>query len=280
MEQIREPFSAVPDSELAGTSTPSVSPPASIDPNNPPWGIIIALLVWFSSVALQLGMSLLLVLPYIATQGFSPSDPEFARKLAEFAATDKTAVFLQILALLPAHLLTLLLVWAIATGFGKRSFTEVLGLACSRFPVWLSVLLGVVLFLLGSGLAKLVGGDAPTQLETIINNSLPTRYLVAFLAVATAPLVEELVYRGVVYSALQRAIGAAGAIVIVLALFTIVHIPQYRTNVGVIMAVGILSVALTLLRAYTGRLLPCVIVHLVFNAVQAVILIFTNPTSS
>jgi hypothetical protein len=35
-----------------------------------------------------------------------------------------------------------------------------------------------------------------------------------------------------------------------------------------------LSIALTLVRAYTRRLLPCIIIHLVFNGIQAVLLIF------
>ena len=34
-----------------------------------------------------------------------------------------------------------------------------------------------------------------------------------------------------------------------------------------------LSVVLTLIRARTGRLLPCFVVHLVFNGVQSVIIL-------
>jgi membrane protease YdiL (CAAX protease family) len=37
--------------------------------------------------------------------------------------------------------------------------------------------------------------------------------------------------------------------------------------------VAALSVALTVIRAATGRLLPCIIIHLVFNAIQAAILL-------
>ena len=147
----------------------------------------------------------------------------------------------------------------------------------------------------------------------------------------TAPLVEELVFRGIAYPALQRALarliallkvltspggtrlvaetrGAFGriaapvtrlinratlsaltffgsldarqggmtwAVVIVSALFLSVHVPQYQNNLAVIAAVGMLSVALTTVRAVTGRVLPCFIIHLVFNGVQVAGLIYT-----
>jgi membrane protease YdiL (CAAX protease family) len=131
----------------------------------------------------------------------------------------------------------------------------------------------VLLFIIGSGIAKLLGGDKPTQLEQIINSSLAARYAISFLAVFTAPLVEELIYRGVLYAPLQRLVGVPAAVVIVLVLFTGIHVPQYLPNVGVLVAVGLLSIVLTLVRALSGRLLPCVIIHLVFNGVQAVLLV-------
>ena len=40
-----------------------------------------------------------------------------------------------------------------------------------------------------------------------------------------------------------------------------------------ISAVGVLSLALTLVRAYTGRLLPCFIMHLVFNGLQSIFIV-------
>ena len=56
---------------------------------------------------------------------------------------------------------------------------------------------------------------------------------------------------------------------IVSALFASVHVYQYRDNFGVIAAITMLSLALTLVRAVTGRLLPCVIVHFLFNSASS-----------
>ena len=69
--------------------------------------------------------------------------------------------------------------------------------------------------------------------------------------------------------------GMIWAVIIVSALFLSVHVPQYQNNLAVIAAVGMLSVALTTVRAVTGRVLPCFIIHLVFNGVQVAGLIYT-----
>lgn len=246
----------------------------SPDPDNPPWGLGGALLVWFASILLIVFMPVVFLLPYAWARGINSGIPNYAQALAEFALTDKTAVLLQVVSLFPSHLLTIILVWAVVTRFGKKSFWAAIGWGWPRhFPMWLSISLGIVLFVLGGFIAWLFGAEKPTQLEQIINSSLAARYLISFLAVCTAPFVEEFVYRGVLYAPLQRLAGVPGAVVIVLALFTIIHVPQYWPNFGVIAAVALLSVVLTLVRAYSGRLLPCIVIHLIFNGIQAIILI-------
>jgi len=247
----------------------------NVDPNNPRWGIPGALLIWFVSFALQAFIPLLFLIPLIFRRGLNPSSPEFGRLFVELAVTDKTAIFLQIISILPTHLLTLALLWVFVTRFGKRPFLASFGWGW-RYGRWEGVwlaLLGIGLFITGGALAKLLGADKPTQLELIINSSTAARYAIAALAVFTAPFVEEFVYRGVLYSALQRTIGVNGAVVFVLGLFTLIHVPQYWPNIGVISAVALLSLVLTIVRAYSGRLLPCVVIHMAFNAVQAIILI-------
>lgn len=262
-------------------------PPRPIDPDNPSWGVGAALLVWFASIVLMFLVPVIFIIPYVAVVGFKSFDP-----------LGKTAILLQVAALFPTHLLTFGLVWILVTRFGKQSFWKAIGWGWARgFRLWSCVGLGVLLFIVGILLAKLLGAEKPTQLEQIINSSLIARYMISFLAVCTAPFVEEFVYRGVLYAALRRdagvflgwllslafglnldkdskeRLGVWTAVVLVLALFTIIHVPQYWPNFGVIAAVALLSVVLTVVRAYSGRLLPCIVIHIVFNGVQAIILI-------
>ncbi len=265
---MRELTSAGP----ARTVTPGVHEP--IDPNNPRWGLGGAFLVWVASIILLAIIPLFFLIPYSLQRGLDPGSPEYVNNLAALALTDKTAIFLQVLALLPTHLLTFALVWVLVTRFGQRPFLASLGWGWSgRIRFWRSVGLGVALFLAGTGIANLLGADQPTQLEQIIKSSPAARYLIAALAVLTAPFVEEFIYRGVLYAALQRLVGVSGAVLLVLGLFTLIHVPQYWPNFGVIAAVGMLSVSLTIIRAYTGRLLPCIVIHFVFNGITSILLL-------
>ena len=86
-------------------------------------------------------------------------------------------------------------------------------------------------------------------------------------------MVEEVVYRGVLYSAIQRSIGVKGAIAIVTALFALVHVPQYWGSPGTIILICLLSLVLTLVRVSTGNLLPCIILHTIFNGIQSLFLV-------
>ena len=257
------------------SATPSPLPPVEIfDANNPPYGIGGALLVWFLSLLLLAFIPVFILIPYAIREGLNFADPAFLKKFAELALNDKGAVVLQVLSLLPAHLLTFGLVWALATRLGKFHFRQAIGWEWPRpFWPWLSVVLGVVLFGAGVLIAKLVGAEKPTQLEQIVNSSLAARYSIAFLAVFTAPFAEEFIYRGVLFSALQRLTGSVIAGLTTLGLFTLIHVPQYWPNFGVIAAVGFLSVALTVVRAKSGRLLPCIVIHLIFNGIQSVLLL-------
>lgn len=266
---------AYPSISLSAPSQPGilVTPlaPVPADPNDPPWGLGGAVVVLLGSIFLQFAFSILFFLPYLIQLALRPDAPT---NLVEFALTDKTAIFLQVIAILPAHLFSLALVWAVVTRFGKLPFLASLGLTWSgHLWFWRSVGVGIVLCGAAWGLAWLLGGGKPTQLDQIINSSLAARYALAVLAVFTAPLVEELIYRGVLYSALHRLVGVLPAVIIVLGVFTLIHVPQYWPNVGVIAAVGLLSVSLTIIRAYSGRLLPCVVIHFVFNGIQAIVLV-------
>jgi uncharacterized protein len=251
---------------------PDVGKP-SPDPDNPAWGIGSALMVWIASIFLIVAMPVLFLIPYIASKGLQFSGPDM-KAIADLAINDKTAVLLQVSALFPTHLLTLAIIWALVTRFGKQRFwPAIVGRAArsSEFLWWPAI--GVALYGAGVALMALFGNAKPTPFEQMIESSTAVRYVVSILAVGTAPFIEEFMYRGVLYAPLQKLAGAPVAVSVVLALFTIIHVPQYWPNFGAIAAVAALSIALTVIRAATGRLLPCIIIHLVFNAIQAAILL-------
>lgn len=246
--------------------------PQPVGPNDPPWGSGIAIVTWMASVLMIFIVPGLFLAPYLFSKGAQNLGSE---ELSRFATSDPTALLIQVAAVLPAHLITLAIGWFVVTRANKHPFFSTLGWRSGGMRWWHHILI-LVLFM---ALAAVVGSLMPEQendLLRILRSSRLALYTVAFLAVFTAPLVEELVYRGVLYSALQRSTGSVAAVAIVTMLFTAVHVPQYWGSPSTIILLTLLSLILTLVRAQTGNLLPCVILHTLFNGVQSALLIL-NP---
>jgi membrane protease YdiL (CAAX protease family) len=245
------------------------SPPlqTQIDPDNPPWTLLQALLTWVGSVAL-LFLPQILALPYLIShyRGTKPT--------AEVLFADKTFILIIVFGIIPAHALNLILAWAVVTRLGKISWRKVLGWSWKpNFRLRHSVVLAILLFMVAMFVIFRFGGQE-TDLERLLQSSRVAALAIAVIAATTAPLVEEIVYRGILYSALQRATGALAAIIVVTLMFAGLHVLQYWPDMGAISAITLLSLAITIVRARTGRLLPCVVIHLVFNGIQSLIIIF------
>ena len=241
------------------------------NPDDPPWGVLAAIGVVILSFVLMLVLQTIFVIPYALK--FRDLG---AQKIVEILSTDKTVVLLSVLSIIPAHLLTLAVCWAVVTGVGKRPFWPTLGWHWSpRFGrTEFFILLGMTVALLGSGqLLVLAFGDQETALTRMLESSAATRYAVAALATFTAPLVEEVIYRGLLYSSLRRKLGAAASVLAVVGLFAAIHFPQYRESVAALVTITLLSLVLTVMRAWTRRLLPCVVLHLLFNGITSVFIV-------
>jgi membrane protease YdiL (CAAX protease family) len=119
-----------------------------------------------------------------------------------------------------------------------------------------------------------------TDMEKFLKMGPAVRIMVAALAVVTAPLIEEIVYRGVIYSTVESLMGKVAAVTSVTLLFALVHAPQYWGSVAALTSILSLSFVLTLLRAWTGKLLPCFATHLVYNSVQALALLVMSEEAT
>jgi len=92
--------------------------------------------------------------------------------------------------------------------------------------------------------------------------------IVAFVVfgIALAPVMEEIVFRGFIYTLLADIYSHRVAVPVTAVLFAAVHISQLRGNlpaVGVILFVGYV---LTVVRQRSNSLLPSVIMHTTYNA--------------
>ncbi len=230
---------------------------------------IAALLVWAMSVAFIAIVPALFLFPYLASLDVRISD---AGQILEIAKSDPTAILLQIAAILPAHILTLLLAYIIVSRSRKFEFLKTLGWTSGGVRWWhYGLILGGFF-----AVAIVVGILVPEQdneMLRILRSSRYAVYIIAFVATFSAPFIEEVIYRGVLYSAFQRAFGIPAAFLLVTLLFALVHVPQYYPSYSTIFLLTLLSMTLTALRVYSNSLLPCVILHTVFNGFQSVLLV-------
>jgi membrane protease YdiL (CAAX protease family) len=243
--------------------------PERPDPDSPPWGVWGAIGLLVLSFVLMLLTQVVFLIPYALRRGVRLD------ALGEFLVKDPGAIFVAVLSIPPAHLLTLGAAWLLVTRVGKYPFLRTLGWDWGKgLSFWRCV--GLALMLLATGYSVIyVTGECDNELERILRSSRAAALAAAFAATFTAPLVEEVVFRGLLYSSLRRLIGVAWSVVVVFVIFAAIHVPQYRPCYGVMATILLLSFVLTVIRARTGRLLPCVLIHFVFNGVQCALLVLS-----
>lgn len=238
----------------------------TLDPNDPSWGIPAAVGLWLLSIFAIMIVPAVFLLPYVATRtGGTISNDE----LIQIATKDPTGIFLQILGIVPAHLITLAAAWIVITRMRKDSFTEALGWKSGSVRWWhyIAIVLGFFMMIVVVGQYFPMVED---ELSRIASSSQAALIAIAVMAVVTAPITEEIIYRGALYSAFQRRIGPFFSIIVVTLLFTSVHIKQYAENPAKVILIAALSLVLTLLRASSGNLLPAIILHTLFNSISAI----------
>lgn len=97
-------------------------------------------------------------------------------------------------------------------------------------------------------------------------------YILAFATlVVIAPISEEILFRGYLFGKLRKHVPLWAAILVTSLLFGAIHLAW---NVGV--DVFALSIVLCLLRVWSGRLWPSVLLHMIKNAI-AFYFLFINP---
>lgn len=90
-------------------------------------------------------------------------------------------------------------------------------------------------------------------------------YLLAGFGVLVAPLVEELFFRGFLYPAVARWTGSVSSILITAAAFAALHGGQLAYAWAPLLVLFGIGTALTIIRAKTGSVATCVLVHMGYN---------------
>ena len=262
-----KPIDEISTEQDALASTDESVPAPS--PNNPPWNSIVAFLFWIFSVLMITIVPILFLLPYLGPEGFKKPD---STALEKSLYGDPIAIMIALGGTFGAHVITLIVAWLIVTKVNRFSFTKMLGWKWGGFKLWHGLLIFVGVYGVAIALNQLLGSHDNDMLK-ILRSSRGAVIAVAILATFSAPLVEEIVYRGILYSAFQRTFNVPLAVAAVTMIFALVHVAQYYPDAATITSILLLSLILSLIRAKTDNLLPCIFFHFAFNGFQSILLI-------
>lgn len=154
------------------------------------------------------------------------------------------------------------------------------GFAPPRSASWylLALAIGLLMPPLGAMLTELLAhGQTVTQNVEELNRNASgnLRLPLAMVMVIVGPLIEELLFRGVLFSALMRRFSAAGSIAISAVLFGIAHLEGLHFKWFALPNLMLLAAALAWLRWKSASLWPGVLAHSVYNLFALVALFAT-----
>jgi len=90
-------------------------------------------------------------------------------------------------------------------------------------------------------------------------------FAIGAFAITVAPVIEELVFRGLLFAIFERAAGMRFAVVSTAVLFAGLHVPEYWHAWNHMFMILIVGLVFSLARGATGSLAPSIILHLGYN---------------
>jgi membrane protease YdiL (CAAX protease family) len=136
-----------------------------------------------------------------------------------------------------------------------------------------AVIVAVVFVPLGSMLTSLLAhGHTVHQDVTIMGLDVTpaVRVALAVLVGGVAPLVEEMIFRGVLLSGLMRRLPVAWAVLVSALIFGGAHLPDFGFAWYAIPELVLLGVVLALFRLRAHSLWPAIVIHVTNNLIAAV----------
>ncbi|MGH8113934.1 MAG: lysostaphin resistance A-like protein [Rhodanobacteraceae bacterium] len=137
----------------------------------------------------------------------------------------------------------------------------------------MAVVLGIGILLLGGAVTHLLAQGHPVHQDVSVmagKVSPGMRLLLALLVVCVAPVVEELVFRGVLLSGLASRMRIGWAIVVSALIFGCAHLPDFKFAWYPVPALILLGLVLAWLRIRTHSLWPSITLHATNNFVAAI----------
>jgi membrane protease YdiL (CAAX protease family) len=140
----------------------------------------------------------------------------------------------------------------------------------------LGCLLGGMLMMLAVRLAPPLLPEAEDFPMERLLSSPAAAYAVGAFAILVAPLMEELIFRGVLFAIFEQQVGLRFAVLSTALLFAGLHVPEYWQAWNHVLMILLVGVVFSLARGVTGSLAPSVILHVGYNASMMLGLFFST----
>lgn len=160
-------------------------------------------------------------------------------------------------------------------GVDRVNPVKLLGLAVGMLLPALPLILAISLLT-----QVLLGSKAQSQelveftMQAAKNNDQRSLFMIGVLGVVVAPMAEEFIFRGFLYSVFKRFLGAPLALLFNAALFAAIHV-----NLASLGALFVLAAAFTLAFEITGSLLVPMLMHAIFN-LSSLTLIYLSTSAT
>lgn len=246
----------------ASTLTPETPPPA------PPslGGLRELLLFLLSALALLFGIQLLAIhlLAWLALRQTPGRD--WAGLLREVSERSQSDAFVLVPVQFIAYILLLFLLYALVRLHRRLPFWTSLALRplpWSQVPP--ALIAGVLLAFFVQFASNLIPPPEPLALDRLFSSRAAAQLIVA-ASLLLAPFVEEIIFRGYIYTLLERLWGMGPAVAASGLLFGAIHVPQLWPGYFQMALLCLVGVVFALSRAQSGNTTVSILLHFGYNA--------------
>jgi uncharacterized protein len=173
-----------------------------------------------------------------------------------------------------AYCIVLFFIYRIVAGYKHLSFAEAIHWRWPlRWPAFVGG--GVVMAIALLGVERLLPMPKQLPIQQMFTTSTAA-WMMVFLGVAVAPLLEELFFRGLLFPVLVRHLHLSVAVLLTAVLFALIHASQLGREWAPLLVLVMVGVVLTVVRWLAKSVAAAVLVHVGYNGTLFSLLYFAT----
>lgn len=257
------------DEELPSEmSAPAPARPVAFE-GSPAPNVVLALGAVVLYFVAQMLVGVALIVAFTFASGKPLTEPGELMSLGRNGLLNGLVVLISVLLSLP-------IVYTVIVKVDKRPFGEAVRWRPPiNLPAWMGIVIALVVGVAFDALTLEMGKPlVPQTLRDLYQGGVSAMVVLALAVVVAAPLMEEILFRGLLYTSLSARIGVPAGVTITTLIFGVVHVCTYGTDWYSVLQTLVMGLVLTVLRAWTRSLWPCTVAHVTNNLYSTVEILF------